>query len=281
MADALISHSFGIDTSDATATENDILKEVTAYTAKGKVEGTIPILNRNYDLGFDSIIYSVTDGVPAWRKSNDEFIYIGGSSTWDSGGYITPGTAVEILAPVADFIETFEITSDKIVEGQSIMGVEGSANIIPNGNIVFTPVTHMDMIVLNGTHTSVSETLVLNRNLSSINARYNTIYNIQLAGIYSQSGVSEWLGPYDIVTSNMSKGEIMDFSPLDFNFAIEQSYVFNAPNGYVDEVNITANNFRINENGELLVDVEITYGTQIETTYYGIYLLFYAIADRR
>ena len=282
MAEALISHPLGIDTSDATATENDILKDVTAYTANGKVEGTIPVLNRHYDMGFDSPIYSVIDGKPAWRKSNDEFTYIGSSSTWDSGGYITPGTAVEIVSPVADFTEEFEITSDKIAKGQSIMGVEGSANIIPKGNIVFTPVTHMSMINLDGgTHISVSETLVLNKTLSSINVRYNTIYNIQLAGIYSQSGDKEWYGAYEIATSNLSKGEVIDFSPLDSDFAIEQSFVFSAPNGYFDSVDITAKNFRINENGELLVDVDIVYGTQITTTYYGIYLLFYAIADRR
>lgn len=141
MANALILHSFGTDTSDATATENDILKDVTAYTAKGKVEGTIPILNRNYDIGFDSIVYSVTDGLPAWRKSNDKFTHIGGSSIWESGGYITPGTAVEIFSPVADFIEKFEITSDKIAEGQNILGVEGIAKIatdIPSGSQTFT-----------------------------------------------------------------------------------------------------------------------------------------------
>ena len=247
MADALISYSFGIDTSDATATENDILKDVTAYTANGKVEGAIPVLNRNYDMGFDSIIYSVTDGKPAWIKSDGGFTHIGGSSIWESGGYITPGTAVDIYSPVADFIEKFEITSDKIVEGQSIMGVEGSAKAISSPmNFAFNTASQAETIFSFHYSDDGIENLLYSFNSDSENDEFpiNDVVLIQ--------GFSD--GAF-LKIANFSTTDYLVLSTnINYSQDLLISFILTAPNTLDSEIkvsvtelarNIQAENFKI------------------------------------
>lgn len=51
MSNEILSISAGLDTSDATATSNDILLGKTAYVGTGKVQGIIPTYDGSYENG--------------------------------------------------------------------------------------------------------------------------------------------------------------------------------------------------------------------------------------
>ena len=67
VANAIENIESGIDTSDATAIANDILQGKTAYTAEGKVEGTIETYNGENDIGAVGSLKKLLDDVKQSR----------------------------------------------------------------------------------------------------------------------------------------------------------------------------------------------------------------------
>ena len=133
-------------TADANATAGNILVDKTAYVNGAKITGTMPnkgtvtqSLSANGSLTLPSGYYDsikITQNIP----NRGEYQMAGGIGSGDDYialnkipyGYYpqsSNGWAPEIRAKKTDIAKTFGITADKIVKGNNILGVAGTATV--------------------------------------------------------------------------------------------------------------------------------------------------------
>lgn len=104
----------GLDTSDATATVNDIKAGQTAYVNGQKITGVVPYYGQK--IFTDGTIYNVSE------SSVLRFI-----KTFDTGvaGFNYGGACI-VQHPYSKVASSIGLTADKIATGQTVLGIEGT-----------------------------------------------------------------------------------------------------------------------------------------------------------
>lgn len=149
----------GLDTSDANATEDDILIGKTAYVNGQKLEGNlnrITYISNATDEGYvgsaaDVEIMNVNDisyftiGATMYYMTNEE----GEESKQLDKGYITPGTVNQIFIAEEEskIADSLGIVPGQIVEGNTILGVQGTATELDVTKTEIWDTTNNNMIV--------------------------------------------------------------------------------------------------------------------------------------
>ena len=154
----------GVDTSDADATCADILAGKTAYVNGQKIEGEI------MDLG-------IAHGSTSNFNNDDDLLLVVEGTAFDSGYITGDHTTLSLDTNKLDLAEAVGLTADKIVEGNTILGIEGTA-VVGEG-IDTSDATATSAEILEGFNAYVNDEKIEGalRNLSgaSVNAPVNQV----------------------------------------------------------------------------------------------------------
>ena len=119
----------GIDTSDATATIFDILEGKTAYGPNGKMTGTI-MNNASYSPIF--VDTNVNVSTKQVQKSLEDptmtDVLEFSNQNLNKSGQKCLYTSIDLNAEFADVANVIGLTAEKLVKGNTILGVEGTAS---------------------------------------------------------------------------------------------------------------------------------------------------------
>lgn len=107
----------GIDTSDATATANDIVINKTAYVNGQKIEGVIPIAE---------YVTADPDTVQATEYSDLDLIIMEGKYGNEENRIIVKETNISVALESSMLANVLGITPDKVANGKYILGVKGT-----------------------------------------------------------------------------------------------------------------------------------------------------------
>lgn len=111
----------GLDTSDATATANDIVEGKTAYVNGEKITGTLSVSNPHYNG------YRV-------EQSGENKITLSGS-TLAKRIYVNQGTIPQMSISMITLAEGIGLTADKIKAGETILGITGTYTGEPEASL--------------------------------------------------------------------------------------------------------------------------------------------------
>ena len=112
----ILSIETGIDTSDATAVADNIEQGKTAYVNGQKIEGSLQVF-----------------GVPTDMASNVQYQenvmgnYLVSSAIKQQTGIIKQGTSISMQSEASKVASAIGLTADKLVKGNTVLGIEGTA----------------------------------------------------------------------------------------------------------------------------------------------------------
>ena len=125
MAEKISTIQTGIQTTDATATAEQLIAGATAYGANGKFTGTMKNITTSSGIEFaPGNVTKVIEADAVYHQMNTDnvtrvLVRYGGEN-----GYLQGNTLFGVSASY--FASAFGITADKIVTGKSIMGITGT-----------------------------------------------------------------------------------------------------------------------------------------------------------
>lgn len=168
----------GIDTSDATATADDILLGASAYVNGEKIEGRIQIVpNTNIYKPYS------TDNSLVYAKR-----YF--SSAW----YIPANEEVKMSILFSELAPVIGLTAEKILKGNTILGIAGTAGAK----------SEYEDAILDGTITNYE-----NDTLTNVRAYAFAYSNLQIIHLYLAKTLDECVfrSCYDLVCVNIPKAQ--------------------------------------------------------------------------
>ena len=158
----------GDGTSDATATANMIQEGYTAYTADGKITGTAKNEN-SHIFTSDANVYAVEGDLLELAYEVEE------------PRIFQQGNGALLRAPFSKVADVIELTSDKLVEGNTILGIEGTAQIgidTSDANATADDIVSSKTAYVNGEKIT-GNLLVIDNYMAGIAGPEPTILNMQ------------------------------------------------------------------------------------------------------